>query len=93
MESTTTDIQYVARRFVARLRNDLTTQEFNDMRKANAVETNPYICHSHDYVDANEYMLAAIKDHCRNEIHDQSDWFIDLWNAAWSLAKSEAIGE
>jgi hypothetical protein len=96
MEYTDADIQQVANRFIEELRIDLSQHEFDAMCVANAAETNPDICHSHDYLDANMSMLAAMEDHVGTApvcpINGYSVWFIELWNAAWSMAKSNCIG-
>ena len=93
MEYTTDDIQRVANLFVEGLRIDLSPHEFDAMCVANAAETDPDICHSHDYLDANMSMLDAMEEHVGTapecQTNGYSVWFIELWNAAWSLEKAD----
>jgi hypothetical protein len=53
--------EQLATEFVDELRDQLTPAEFAEVRKRNAAETNPLICHSHDFCDANMVMLDAIE--------------------------------
>jgi len=64
---------------------------FEEMRRLNAVESNPAICHSHDFCDANMSMLEAfqyVMDRTAR-LSDQAD--IDMINAAWEHAKAEYL--
>ena len=87
-----TQIQTVARAFVESLRERLTAAQWDAMVAANAAETDPNICHSHDYFDANEYMAGAISDVDGTpdapERPEDEDAYFDLWNAAWNHAKT-----
>lgn len=52
------------------------------------------VCHSHDYIDANEAMAQAFKECGFSTFIEQDgelhlpDRTLEVWNAAWHLAKS-----
>jgi hypothetical protein len=104
MDYTETDIRWIAGAFVAELKECLSKEEFKAMCVANATEPMRDSCYSHDYVDANEYMLQAMEARVGTAPacpingswadvpwHEawSSIWFTDLWNASWAMAKSE----
>lgn len=74
----------LAEKFTELLRAALSPAEFAEMADANANETGPSICHSHDYCDANQIMLDAITalDIVNNYSHT-------LWSDAWLHARLE----
>ena len=84
--------QRLSVRFSQILREWLSESEMAEVLARNAAETNPQICHSHDFADPNQAMLDAAKDLGFREIDvldgPLSSAGIDLWNAAWNLAKS-----
>jgi hypothetical protein len=51
----------LAHEFGAQVGRDIGTANMASLRAWNEKETNPNICHSHDYCDANEAMQAAFK--------------------------------
>ena len=51
--------EQAAARFVDGLRAALGAENFARMQRLNADETAAGVCHSHDFVDANEVMAAA----------------------------------
>lgn len=55
----------------------------NDAR----VDKNDGVCHSHDFCDANMAMDEAWSSMFQNDVDTTSDADLDLWNAAWDLAK------
>lgn len=75
----------LAHRFTEMLRDSMSDQDWEDMVNANQSETDPNICHSHDYVDANQVMIDAIES-LDIDIDD-----IDLANEAWDYAKSNLL--
>ena len=74
----------IARRFVQELRNVyLDDEQIAEVNRRNAAETNPLICHSHDFCDANQAMIDAAGSPFVN-----TDVQNALINEAWALAKS-----
>jgi hypothetical protein len=104
MDYTDAEVKRVADTFVESLREDLSKEEFRAMCAANADETDTDVCHSHDYLDSNENMMAAVEDVLgdvdgrivgltddHGDYPEYADWFIELWNTAWTLAKADCI--
>jgi len=91
------DHRELAATFSHSLRARLTPQEWQAMRRDNAAETDPHVCHSHDHLDANMVMDAALAD------HGVEIWMADgeemredvqvLWNDAWTYAKHTYLTE
>ena len=65
----------------------LTEEELAIVVARNANSDCDYVCHSHDFCDANAAMWEAWSRTFKTEHDLQSDAEIDLWNAAWDLAK------
>lgn len=85
METTKPQYIQLAEKFTELLRVTLTPLEFAEMADANANESNPAVCHSHDYCDANQVMLDAM-----NDLGIECDWMTDkLWSDAWLHARLE----
>ena len=84
MQTTPTYIIILAEKFVELLRAALTPSEFAEMADANANETNPDICHSHDYCDANQIMLDALQS-----LGIEYDADSALHSDAWTYAREE----
>jgi hypothetical protein len=58
--------------------------------KRNAEETSRLICHSHDFCDANMVMAHAYTVVTgRASFMEDDEAEIDLWNAAWEIAKTK----
>jgi hypothetical protein len=51
----------LAEAFVAVLREWLTPEQFDEVCRRNAVQTDRLVCHSHDFCDANMAMYAAFQ--------------------------------
>lgn len=54
----------------------------------------PSVCHTHDYLDANEVMAEAI-DLCGEELFNSEGDIVEateLWNRAWDRAKKDNFG-
>jgi hypothetical protein len=56
----------------------------------NAWETDPNICHSHDFFDANQAMIDAL-GRFNQEFDPQDESQIALINEAWTLAKKQGF--
>lgn len=80
--------EQLADRFAAVLREWLTPGEWEAMRAANGAETDPGICHSHDYCDANMAMHQAFSDHAPELMSDGvvGEDAVPVWNTAWEIA-------
>jgi hypothetical protein len=87
------NIEKVAREFSRILREWLTPEEMNVVLAENEHETNSGICHTHDYCDANEAMLEAIKKITgRNADQVLDDLANDnIWSDAWVLAEKNSF--
>lgn len=73
--------------FSKTLRAVLSSQEMEQVIARNQEESNPHVCHSHDFCDANMVMDAALGS-LGVEDPDVSDpVVVSLWNQAWHLAK------
>ena len=77
--------EQIAHRFVIVLMNWLDPAEWDEMRKLNAVQADPKICHSHDYCDANMAMAEAFES-VVGRVPSGEDADNSLWNAAWEIA-------
>ena len=75
----------LAATFAAKMAADILPRELQDIIERNRNQPNPNICHSHDFVDANEAMYDAWK-----ELTGRDDMPYDFtpWNVAWAIAKS-----
>ena len=72
----------------------LSQQEINEVISRNASETNPLVCHSHDFCDANEAMFLAFKSFDLDPIGPigpMTNSMIGLWNAAWASARQSGF--
>lgn len=76
----------IARQFSANLREVLSAEQL-----AEAIERNrnghAFVCHSHDFCDANIVMEPAFAEVTGREIDLQSDEDVSMWDDAWALAK------
>lgn len=90
----TTKIIPLAQKFEAMLKKELGNEAFAEMLVRNINETNKYICHSHDFCDANIIMEQAFKEVMERpclvvkepngeEERKIQDADFALWNAAW----------
>ena len=83
----TPDTYDLATAFSRILRDTLTDEELSDVRKLNAAEPNPSICHTHDYCDANQCMIDAL--HSVGYPHSMDDdALFALECDAWELARA-----
>lgn len=54
-------VRAVAENFCTILHEELSKKDFAEMKRRNDTEMDANICHSHDFIDANEVMLRAIQ--------------------------------
>ena len=75
--------------FSSLLHEYLTTEQITQVNIDNLKEDGePLICHSHDYIDANEVMAEAWRSIFGFEIDLQNNEMCSLWGEAWSAAKA-----
>lgn len=76
--------------FAQKLEDGLTLNEFEEVCKRNAAETDKNICHSHDFCDANEPMAEAFFQVMGHDIGTSTDH--TTWNNAWNYAAVKYLG-
>jgi len=85
----------VAEHFAALIRQCLTESEVERIRELNEAERDMSVCHTHDFCDANMVMDHALESLgvsvWNGTDGDMYDDAVDLWNAAWSLARRERM--
>lgn len=100
MTTTTATPEALAAKFSELLRAQFTRKQMAAVISRNRRETNDKVCHSHDFCDANVVMDEAFKQVLGYSATDtgigdgtqqsggcMSDECLDLWNAAWAIAK------
>ncbi|ABM97114.1 hypothetical protein [Methylibium petroleiphilum] len=90
----------LAMAFAAKLHEWLSPEEMAEVVARNAASTDPLVCASHDFCDANMAMAEAFEATQGREIlfpsdvesgactQEQSDADLALFNSAWDLAKA-----
>lgn len=85
----------IARTFARYLFDDFDDlRTFREMRRRNAAEVNPRVCHSHDFCDANMTMEAALVGHGVTVFGadgHMTESACALWNAAWEVAMTRHL--
>lgn len=78
----------LAGRFADLLHDAMTPEQWGEMRRRNAFEAHPGVCHSHDFLDANTIMFAAGGGETGlfASPEDFSEEQAALWDSAWELA-------
>lgn len=83
------NVKLLSGTFVNMLKAEISADDFEKMKELNKAETDKRICHSHDFTDANAVMLSAFeKCFAETEFDFDDESHIELFNAAWSLAKN-----
>lgn len=80
-------VSTLADAFSTALGSILSEEEMQSVRERNR-SADEMICHSHDFVDANEVMAQAFEFAFGLENAGLTDATRELWNSAWSLAKA-----
>ena len=84
------EVQRLADAFCRYMRAGLPVAKMRVMLARNAAETDPNICHSHDFCDANMVMLDAWEECFPNEECEiQNQQHCARVNAAWDQAKRQ----
>lgn len=81
------DAHELAYRFAARLQRWLTPAQLAAVNLANATETNPGICHTHDVCDPNQAIIDALAEMGR-ECDPQDEQQSLLIDFAWTIARA-----
>lgn len=80
----------IAQAFISGLREKIPPR-FGLICTLNRDEKDPNICHSHDFIDANMIMAAAITQVTGFEVDVQDDAHRAVWNASWDMAKQDML--
>jgi hypothetical protein len=82
----------IAFQFSMGLRKALSPDQITVINARNAAESNPSVCHSHDFCDANEVMDDAFRNVTGASVTDpetvNDDANLSQWNIAWSIARA-----
>jgi hypothetical protein len=78
-------VDRLAATFLRQLRKEVTAAQYREIRRRNATESNPAICHSHDFCDANMSMLAAFASEGLDM--PETDEAERAWGRVWDRAK------
>lgn len=89
--ATAPSAQQLADRFAVVLRSWLTAEEWAKVRVRNASETDPHVCHSHDFCDANMAMDEAWGSFMNAHIDADDEAQAKLWSDAWDIAKKQYL--
>jgi len=81
------DHREVARSFCNLIAECLAAEQMHEVVARNAAETNPNVCHTHDFCDANLLMVDALKGQGLSS-HIDDGYSHAVWDGAWSLAKA-----
>lgn len=87
-------VRELAQLFSNFVQGALTKKQFAKVVLLNQQETDPNVCHTHDFVDANEVMASAWLELTGREISldrvnsNNVQDAVNIWNAAWSAAKA-----
>ena len=96
MQHSPEKIEEIARAFAAILAEEIGAANLAEAVRRNSedgADQSEHICHSHDFCDANMCMDEALREHgvvmfADGEMPDET---VDLFNAAWTLAKRNAF--
>lgn len=82
-------VDSLALEFCDAMRATLSAEQMKSVVSLNREETNPHVCHSHDFCDAN-MVLHEVFMRRGMDLSDEArtDRLTDLWNQTWDLAKS-----
>lgn len=92
----------LANAFVAVLRTWLTPEQMAQVKRRNALRDSDFVCHSHDFCDANMAMHEAFKqvvgrdptDYLeKNPEGSMDELDVAIWNAAWDYASRNFLTE
>ena len=82
-------VETLALEFSQGLHAYLTPEQISEVVERNKNETDPHICHSHDFCDANMFLYDVFKKYGMDPAAEGGmKKCADLWNSAWNLAKA-----
>lgn len=81
----------IADAFRSVLRSWLTESQLVEVDRRNKAESNPAICHSHDFCDANMAMLEAVERLIGRDMNIGDDDDNALFNDAWTQAQADGF--
>ncbi len=85
--NTPANVEKLAKEFSSILRTFLNKEEMDQIVATNKEPGNEEFCATHTYCDPNEIMAEAFENVIGREYSYEKDEDVDLWNAAWSMAK------
>lgn len=71
---------------------DLSAEILREIDSRNAVQENKAVCHSHDFIDANQVMLDAFEKTFSREF-DFTDSDHLVFQSAWDVVKAEGFSK
>lgn len=77
----------IAMEFSQLLHHELGNDIMSDIVCRNVLERNEVVCHTHDFIDANETMIEAFVNVGMDVPDPQNDDTCLLWDMAWDMAK------
>jgi hypothetical protein len=81
----------IADAFIADLKENVTAAQFDEIRRLNATPEYAVADASHNFLDANECMVAAFELVTGEDPNPTDDDDTALWNAAWGIARRRAL--
>lgn len=84
------DADTLASEFIIIIRGWLRLEQCREIDQRNTAETDPQICHSHDFCDANQAMIDAFS-RFNVECDPTDDAHHNLCQAAWAIAKQSGF--
>lgn len=79
--------QQVGAAFESLLWERLGEENYREAAERNRRETNPLICHTHDFCDANQVMMDAFEKVLGREPDIQSPTDMQVFDAAWAIGR------
>lgn len=84
LKPATVDPQTLATEFAIVMRENVSLGTLAEIDRLNLAESDPIVCHSHDFTDANQHMADAL---ARFNLDVSSEHF-ELIGRAWSIARA-----
>jgi hypothetical protein len=82
------EVALLSKEFSQILKTELSAEEMTEVVRINSLPAYSDACASHDFCDANMVMNEAFEKVMQREFDFDSDCDTDLFNGAWSLAKT-----
>lgn len=79
-------------RFLVLLKEEIGPRKYEAVVVYNEIETDPSVCHSQDFCDANDLMDEAFTAFTGCKVEPSSQDHANLWSAAWDIAKLKMKG-